>query len=244
MEETDWDAYGTGNYEKCADCMVHSGFEATAVSDTVTRPWKALAVALRGVKTEGPMAPDIPLEGQRPAVYVFDKQRHPEAVRDPQGRGRGKGPEEGRGSGLAPGTRPGCREPPRRARRTGRESGRAPERRAAVLIAALGIDSVQAGAAASRVRRDRRPRAEWRRASAVRRRNGPRSGFPCRPPPLLSRGADRALARGGRDRSADGRDALERQRALRRRSGAARATKRRPRRSGCPPRTRRHPRRG
>ena len=31
MEDTDWDAYGTGNYEKCADCMVHSGFEATAV---------------------------------------------------------------------------------------------------------------------------------------------------------------------------------------------------------------------
>ena len=24
MESTDWDAYGTGNYEKCADCMVHS----------------------------------------------------------------------------------------------------------------------------------------------------------------------------------------------------------------------------
>ena len=24
METTDWDAYGTGNYEKCADCMVHS----------------------------------------------------------------------------------------------------------------------------------------------------------------------------------------------------------------------------
>ncbi len=30
MDETDWDKYGTGNYEKCADCMVHSGFEATA----------------------------------------------------------------------------------------------------------------------------------------------------------------------------------------------------------------------
>ena len=27
MEGTDWDAYGTGNYEKCADCMVHSGYE-------------------------------------------------------------------------------------------------------------------------------------------------------------------------------------------------------------------------
>ena len=24
MDETDWDSYGTGNYEKCADCMVHS----------------------------------------------------------------------------------------------------------------------------------------------------------------------------------------------------------------------------
>ena len=73
MEETDWDAYGTGRYEKCADCMVHSGFEATAVGDTVTRPWKALGVTLRGVRTDGPMAPDIPLDGQRAAVFVFDK---------------------------------------------------------------------------------------------------------------------------------------------------------------------------
>ena len=43
MEETDWDGYGTGNYEKCADCMVHSGFEATAVMDTIAHPLKALA---------------------------------------------------------------------------------------------------------------------------------------------------------------------------------------------------------
>jgi hopanoid biosynthesis associated radical SAM protein HpnH len=71
MEETDWDKYGTGNYEKCADCMVHSGFEASAVSDAVKRPWKAAKVALAGIKTEGPMAPEIPLSGQRPAEYVF-----------------------------------------------------------------------------------------------------------------------------------------------------------------------------
>jgi hopanoid biosynthesis associated radical SAM protein HpnH len=71
MEETDWDKYGTGNYEKCADCMVHSGFEASAVTDAVKRPWKALKVALAGVRTEGPMAPEIPLSGQRPAEYVF-----------------------------------------------------------------------------------------------------------------------------------------------------------------------------
>jgi hopanoid biosynthesis associated radical SAM protein HpnH len=73
MDETDWDSYGTGNYEKCADCMVHSGYEASAVKDTVRRPWKAALVALRGVRTEGPMAPNIPLENQRPAEYVFSR---------------------------------------------------------------------------------------------------------------------------------------------------------------------------
>ncbi|MPZ56998.1 MAG: adenosyl-hopene transferase HpnH [Rhizobiales bacterium] len=73
MEETDWDGYGVGNYEKCADCMVHSGFEATAVQDTVKNPLKAALVSLRGVRTEGPMAPDIPLDQQRPAQYVFSR---------------------------------------------------------------------------------------------------------------------------------------------------------------------------
>jgi hopanoid biosynthesis associated radical SAM protein HpnH len=73
MEETDWDAYGVGNYEKCADCMVHSGFEASAVMDTVKHPLKALSVTLRGVRTEGPMAPDIPLDNQRPAEFVFSQ---------------------------------------------------------------------------------------------------------------------------------------------------------------------------
>ncbi|MEF3367141.1 adenosyl-hopene transferase HpnH [Methylocystis sp. 9N] len=73
MEETNWDSYGVGNYEKCADCMVHCGFEATAVADSVLRPWRAAAVALFGVRTEGPLAPDISLENQRPAEYVFDE---------------------------------------------------------------------------------------------------------------------------------------------------------------------------
>ena len=71
MEETDWDAYGTGNYEKCANCMVHSGYEATAVVDAVRHPLKALRVTMRGVETEAPMVPDIPLKDQRPAQYVF-----------------------------------------------------------------------------------------------------------------------------------------------------------------------------
>src|SRR5204862_86162 len=73
MEETDWDSYGTGNYEKCADCMVHSGYEATAVVDSVRHPLKAAAVALRGMRTEGEMAPEIALDRQRPAEYVFSR---------------------------------------------------------------------------------------------------------------------------------------------------------------------------
>ena len=73
MDETDWEGYGTGRYEKCADCMVHCGYEPTAVTDTVKHPLKALTTVLRGIRTEGPMAPEIPLEGQRPAEYVFDR---------------------------------------------------------------------------------------------------------------------------------------------------------------------------
>jgi hopanoid biosynthesis associated radical SAM protein HpnH len=71
MEETDWDAYGVGNYEKCADCRVHSGFEASAVTAIMNNPLKALELAVTGVRTEGPMAKDISLENQRPAKFVF-----------------------------------------------------------------------------------------------------------------------------------------------------------------------------
>ena len=72
MEDTEWDKYGTGNYEKCADCMVHCGYEASAVTDTVTHPLKALKVFLGGIETEAPMAPEIPLDNQRPAEFVFE----------------------------------------------------------------------------------------------------------------------------------------------------------------------------
>jgi len=34
IETTDWDRYGTGRNEECADCMVHCGYEASAVDDT------------------------------------------------------------------------------------------------------------------------------------------------------------------------------------------------------------------
>ncbi len=73
MDTTDWDKYGVGNYEKCADCMVHSGFEATAVVDSIKHPWKLAAVALKGIKTEGAMAKEIPLDKARKAEFVFSR---------------------------------------------------------------------------------------------------------------------------------------------------------------------------
>ncbi len=72
MDETAWDTYGTGKYEKCADCMVHCGYEATAVRDTVQNPLKALKVFLGGIDINKPMAPEIPLDNQRPAEFVFE----------------------------------------------------------------------------------------------------------------------------------------------------------------------------
>ena len=72
METTDWDSYGTGRYEKCANCMAHCGYEATAADAMMKHPLEALMIGLRGVRTEGPMAPEISLENQRPAQYVFD----------------------------------------------------------------------------------------------------------------------------------------------------------------------------
>jgi len=72
METTDWDRYGTGNYEKCANCMAHCGYEATAVTDAIRHPLKALLTSLRPIETEREMAPEIPLAQQRAAEFVFE----------------------------------------------------------------------------------------------------------------------------------------------------------------------------
>ena len=70
METTDWDSYGTGRYEKCANCMAHCGYEATAADAAISNPFKMFGLMLKGIRTEGPMAPEISLENQRPAAYV------------------------------------------------------------------------------------------------------------------------------------------------------------------------------
>ena len=74
MRETQWDRYGTGRHPKCADCMVHCGYEPTAVNDTFAHPLKALKVALRGPRVDGPLAPELPV-GYCDTARVVDKIR-------------------------------------------------------------------------------------------------------------------------------------------------------------------------
>jgi len=61
MEDTDWEQYGTGRHPKCADCMVHCGYEPSAIDDTFAHPFKAIKVALRGPRVDGPFAPEQPV---------------------------------------------------------------------------------------------------------------------------------------------------------------------------------------
>ena len=60
MATTEWQHYGSGQNPKCANCMVHCGYEPTAVEDTFRHPLKALRVFLLGPRTSGPMAPEPP----------------------------------------------------------------------------------------------------------------------------------------------------------------------------------------
>ena len=89
MEGTDWDQYGVGKYEKCANCMVHCGFEGTAAKEGLRRPLEFMKVAMKGIRTDGPMAPDIDLSNQRPAVdsHSTHVEREMEKIRieDPEG---------------------------------------------------------------------------------------------------------------------------------------------------------------
>jgi hopanoid biosynthesis associated radical SAM protein HpnH len=81
MEDTEWDKYGVGKYEKCGDCMVHCGFEGTAAAEGVKRPLEFLKVARKGVRTSGPMAQDIDLSRARPAEDVYSTHVERELAR-------------------------------------------------------------------------------------------------------------------------------------------------------------------
>lgn len=53
METTEWKKYGSNKDARCANCMVHCGFEPTAVMDSVKNPLKAFMLNLRGIHTRG-----------------------------------------------------------------------------------------------------------------------------------------------------------------------------------------------
>ena len=93
MEETDWDKYGTGNYEKCADCMVHSGYEASAVAGHVPQPaegaaWSACAASAprgrwrRTSRSTGSARPNTcspPMSRRRWRSYATPRRSRPRA---------------------------------------------------------------------------------------------------------------------------------------------------------------------
>jgi hypothetical protein len=54
--------------------MAHCGYEPTAAQAMIDHPLQAAMIAWKGIRTEGPLAPEISLEHQRPAQYVFDGQ--------------------------------------------------------------------------------------------------------------------------------------------------------------------------
>lgn len=89
MEGTDWDQYGVGKYEKCSDCMVHCGFEGTAAKEGLRRPLEFMKVAMKGIRTDGPMAPDIDISNARRAedVHLTHVEAEMEKIKreDPEG---------------------------------------------------------------------------------------------------------------------------------------------------------------
>ncbi len=73
MEATEWEQYGTesGN-PKCANCMMHSGYEATAVHDTFNS-WKGFLATIKATfaKYEDPQAA-ADLEALKPAHHPWE----------------------------------------------------------------------------------------------------------------------------------------------------------------------------
>jgi hopanoid biosynthesis associated radical SAM protein HpnH len=68
MEETPWHKYGTAKNPKCANCMAHCGFEASAVEDSLQNPLKAAWVSLMGPRTSGAYAAEPVPEYESPTV--------------------------------------------------------------------------------------------------------------------------------------------------------------------------------
>ncbi len=55
IEDTDWEKWGPGKNKKCDNCLLHSGFEATAVNDMIQNPLSAIRRYIFGIRTDGPI---------------------------------------------------------------------------------------------------------------------------------------------------------------------------------------------
>ena len=73
IEKTDWKQYGTGNYEKCRDCMTHCGYEPSALNYTFQNPIESLTNKLFGIKTSGPVVEEISQQTARPAEDLYER---------------------------------------------------------------------------------------------------------------------------------------------------------------------------
>ena len=74
MEGTEWEKYGVGKYEKCANCMVHCGFEGTAATDCdQASAQDAADPDARGEDRRPDGAGHRPVSKQRPAEFVFSR---------------------------------------------------------------------------------------------------------------------------------------------------------------------------
>ncbi len=91
METTDWDAYGTGRYEKCANCMAHCGYEPTAADAMMKHPLEALAIAIaRRQDRRRDGAGDF-ARSAAPGAIPVRRPGAAETVRDPRQRGAREG---------------------------------------------------------------------------------------------------------------------------------------------------------
>jgi len=67
MADTDWERYGTGRDDRCADCMVHCGYEASATDDTFGSMKGFLSTVrstLFGLRVSSPTGDDVESGGK------------------------------------------------------------------------------------------------------------------------------------------------------------------------------------
>ena len=95
METTDWDAYGTGRYEKCANCMAHCGYEATAAEAMMKHPLQGAGDRLARRQDRRPDGAGN-LDGEpAPGAIRLRRPGAADAVADARQRGAREGREGG-----------------------------------------------------------------------------------------------------------------------------------------------------